>query len=328
MRDDNGLLYLRARYYNPTIGQFFSLDPLEGDMAQPMSLNRYGYVFGNVINAADPSGMCPEFNNPSEAGQCYSLRSQLQSWGVNVVFDVDAVNSIPCIPAEVQAAANVGKRQRWTLEEMQAAVDAFSILIAARQNLGFSSYPFPINPSVQVEKPFTIPGYECYLGRTDVPNRIIRMSMREWGENFLKFDSTCRSRPYTTANLKHESRAWLLLHEFTHIFTVDRLKAARPRDYQFRLGQLYLATAGFSGFPTSYAQFAPQASKGEENLVEATVATLWNYGYSSVGFKPDAEGWYQTNVKAINYRSSQVQISVEDWVRSCVIDPQSGNCPS
>lgn len=58
--DANGLLNLRARYYNPTIGQFFNLDPLEGDAGQPMSLNRYSYVQGNVINFSDPSGMVGE----------------------------------------------------------------------------------------------------------------------------------------------------------------------------------------------------------------------------------------------------------------------------
>jgi RHS repeat-associated protein len=40
--DVTGQVYLRARYYNPTLGIFPSLDPLEGDMSLPMALNRYG----------------------------------------------------------------------------------------------------------------------------------------------------------------------------------------------------------------------------------------------------------------------------------------------
>ncbi len=55
--DANGLVQLRARYYNPTLGMFPSLDPLEGDMEQPMSLNRYMYVQGTVVDAIDPSGL-------------------------------------------------------------------------------------------------------------------------------------------------------------------------------------------------------------------------------------------------------------------------------
>jgi RHS repeat-associated protein len=57
MVDDNDLVYLRARYYHPGLGVFPSLDPVEGDIAQAMSLNRYGYVAGNVINSTDPSGL-------------------------------------------------------------------------------------------------------------------------------------------------------------------------------------------------------------------------------------------------------------------------------
>lgn len=47
--DDNGLVYLRARYYDPALGVFPSLDPVE-------NRNRYQYVNGNPIRYTDPSG--------------------------------------------------------------------------------------------------------------------------------------------------------------------------------------------------------------------------------------------------------------------------------
>jgi RHS repeat-associated protein len=50
--DANGLVYLRTRYYAPELGMFPSLDPVEGSAQQAMSLNRYGYVAGNVVNDA------------------------------------------------------------------------------------------------------------------------------------------------------------------------------------------------------------------------------------------------------------------------------------
>ncbi len=58
--DDNGLVHLRARYYNPALGVFPSLDSLEGVLKQAMSLNRYAYVAGNVVNLVDPSGLIHE----------------------------------------------------------------------------------------------------------------------------------------------------------------------------------------------------------------------------------------------------------------------------
>ena len=58
--DPNGLVYLRARYYAPTDGRFISRDTWNGDYNRPLSLNRWGYVEGNPINAIDPSGYITE----------------------------------------------------------------------------------------------------------------------------------------------------------------------------------------------------------------------------------------------------------------------------
>jgi len=54
--DDTGQLYLRARYYDPSIGTFTALDPFEGVMDRPMSLNGYSWVSGNPVNRIDPTG--------------------------------------------------------------------------------------------------------------------------------------------------------------------------------------------------------------------------------------------------------------------------------
>ncbi len=54
--DPSGMVYLRARYYNPAQGRFVSKDVWEGDYNNPLSLNRWGYVEGNPINYTDPSG--------------------------------------------------------------------------------------------------------------------------------------------------------------------------------------------------------------------------------------------------------------------------------
>jgi len=58
-RDTNGLQYHRARYYDPVLGIFPSLDPFEGVDVNAMSLNRYSYTWGNPISRTDASGMCP-----------------------------------------------------------------------------------------------------------------------------------------------------------------------------------------------------------------------------------------------------------------------------
>ncbi len=49
---ESGLIYMRARYYDPPTGQFLSRDPLEQITQQP-----YAYTDGNPINRVDPSGL-------------------------------------------------------------------------------------------------------------------------------------------------------------------------------------------------------------------------------------------------------------------------------
>jgi len=48
--------YLRARYYNPAVGRFSTMDSWRGNVFQPINLNKYLYVNADPVNAVDPSG--------------------------------------------------------------------------------------------------------------------------------------------------------------------------------------------------------------------------------------------------------------------------------
>ena len=50
------LVYLRARYYNPSTGRFISRDSVTGDINDPLSLNLYTYCHNNPLLNFDPSG--------------------------------------------------------------------------------------------------------------------------------------------------------------------------------------------------------------------------------------------------------------------------------
>jgi RHS repeat-associated protein len=73
--DANGLVYLRARYYNPADGRFMSRDTWGGDANRPMSMNRWGYVEGNPTNYTDPSGLCKCGFKLYETGLFYGTSS-------------------------------------------------------------------------------------------------------------------------------------------------------------------------------------------------------------------------------------------------------------
>jgi RHS repeat-associated protein len=51
--DETGMMYYRARYYDPTIGRFTQRDPL----GMPDGVNRYAYVAGDPLNNVDPEGL-------------------------------------------------------------------------------------------------------------------------------------------------------------------------------------------------------------------------------------------------------------------------------
>jgi RHS repeat-associated protein len=54
--DDTGLMYLRARYYDPSVGRFLSRDPFPMQPSDTQTVNRYAYVKNDPTNYVDPSG--------------------------------------------------------------------------------------------------------------------------------------------------------------------------------------------------------------------------------------------------------------------------------
>jgi RHS repeat-associated protein len=53
---DTGLIYMQARYYDPVVGRFLSIDPDVPKAANTFNFNRYEYVNNNPIMGVDPTG--------------------------------------------------------------------------------------------------------------------------------------------------------------------------------------------------------------------------------------------------------------------------------
>jgi RHS repeat-associated protein len=71
MAEPSGLYYMRARYYDPTVGRFISEDPIGFDGG---TVNLYEYVQNNPVNLVDPFGEDP--CNPCHCGctKCHTER--------------------------------------------------------------------------------------------------------------------------------------------------------------------------------------------------------------------------------------------------------------
>ncbi len=53
---DTFMQFLRARWYNRSVGRFINEDTYEGQLNNPLTLNLYTYVGNNPLIRWDPSG--------------------------------------------------------------------------------------------------------------------------------------------------------------------------------------------------------------------------------------------------------------------------------
>jgi|GEM_PF-5095773 len=73
----SGLTYMQARYYDPVIGRFLSVDPVGFFPRQPGMFNRYAYTLNDPINDVDQDGQL--------CRACASLTQDYKSALVNVL---------------------------------------------------------------------------------------------------------------------------------------------------------------------------------------------------------------------------------------------------
>lgn len=70
--DPSGMVYLRARYYNPNDGRFLTRDTWKGNYQDPSTLNAWNYTSSNPVNYTDPSGnFAIPCNAASSSGWCF-----------------------------------------------------------------------------------------------------------------------------------------------------------------------------------------------------------------------------------------------------------------
>ena len=113
---ETGLYYAVARYYNPRVDRFMSVDPLPGTSLSPQSLNLYSYVINAPTIFSDPSGLdpCPLIiagtgDNPSNSQAILNFAASI---GANVVF-----------PSPSPAAGAIEDSQAWyTSSGIQATI--------------------------------------------------------------------------------------------------------------------------------------------------------------------------------------------------------------
>ena len=91
-RDDTGLDYLRARYYDSQGGTFLTEDSYPGEDTDPLSQNRYSYVQNNPVNYTDPSGhRMVWMGGEGEPSRPRSINTRLQRFYQRSIVEQDSL---------------------------------------------------------------------------------------------------------------------------------------------------------------------------------------------------------------------------------------------
>lgn len=88
--DNNGLYYMRARYYSPELKRFINADILVGSIGEGDSVNRYAYVNGNPVSFVDPFGLSPDADSVHNRDP---LKSLIFGLGAIAVTSIAAILS-------------------------------------------------------------------------------------------------------------------------------------------------------------------------------------------------------------------------------------------
>ena len=65
-------VYLRARYYEPSVGRFITRDTYTGESDEPLSLHLYTYCENDGVNMVDPSGHMYGYSYKDSNGQIHT----------------------------------------------------------------------------------------------------------------------------------------------------------------------------------------------------------------------------------------------------------------
>jgi len=124
---DLGAYYMRARYYQPDRGRFFSMDPFDGRLADPMSLHRYLYANADPVNLADPTGRDISLADLSVG---LAIASSLDTIGlatVNGIVHASVASAFPDQGIVPGLAFSYDGPGGFALAKAEAAIIAFNI---------------------------------------------------------------------------------------------------------------------------------------------------------------------------------------------------------
>lgn len=110
-----GLYYLRARYMNPSVGTFISMDSYSGSIDDPVSLHKYLYANANPVSNSDPSG----YFTLADMNTSMGMQGELSNINtINVKGILDMVKGMFGFANDIISTIKDGKEQGLTKEKI------------------------------------------------------------------------------------------------------------------------------------------------------------------------------------------------------------------
>jgi RHS repeat-associated protein len=107
----SGLVFLRARWYQPSSGTFLTRDPFAGFPTTPYSQHQYQYGHSNPVSNTDPSGL-------------YCMGSSCRPYDADTVEWINFVQTREIVPAELEGI------DQFSMDDVYLAEASFYLYLA------------------------------------------------------------------------------------------------------------------------------------------------------------------------------------------------------
>ena len=120
-----GLVYLRARWYEPDTGRFVSMDEFEGIFEKPITINKYIAFNLNPINSVDPRGYFAVISDIKWGSRIRRLLKGVFETGDKISVGVEKVPAFEKIGFDVRHTSIGIRMDNGNIEKVYASISEY-----------------------------------------------------------------------------------------------------------------------------------------------------------------------------------------------------------